>query len=138
MSTGTNPRRLPHGVLTWVYRGDDTPYSGEITTAVFLLSQDGRSVDRIKLECNWADSEVYSVDLSNAGGNQFHGTYLKAELPSKEAIHKGAVTCGLFDSHSEGALLLGGSSWDDSDGYEYDWQAKLNLIERLPCAEWNA
>ena len=61
MTTGNNPLSTPAGDLTWIYRGDETSYTGVITKAVFLLSQDSRSVQRIRLECRWAKDAVNMI-----------------------------------------------------------------------------
>lgn len=125
------------GVVTLVGHPRGAVYPCPIKEARFLLSPDGRSVDRIKLECEWEHSEVYSISLDRGEGNQFNGEFQRVEKGSMRPVSEGRISCSLFDSASASALLLGTSVWTDSGDYEFDWKADLKQIQRLPYEEWN-
>lgn len=120
--------------ITWRSQHSGKSQTVEIGKAVFLLNKDGRGVDRINLRCDYGARHRYEVALRNDGSNHLRGQFEKFEQPSKSPIRTGTLSCDFFDS--DPALLKGTSHWIDDDDYEWDWEANLETIERVPFEEW--
>jgi hypothetical protein len=126
----------PVGSITWKDKGGENTLTGDITRAVFLLSEDGQAVNRITMECE-AVTCAYSISLTNSANHIFHGDYKKFEIESRKPVANGLISCKLLNATETHCLMLGMSSWFDY-GWEYDWMVKLETVERVPYSEWNS
>jgi hypothetical protein len=125
----------PVGTLTWACKDEEYTYTGKVTRAVLLISEDGQTVDRITMECE-TDNYAYSIRLNNSGNNVFHGDYEKKELGSRQTDRKQAVSCTLLNATEDHCMLFGKSPWIDYGEAEYDWMAKLEAVDRVPYPDW--
>jgi hypothetical protein len=125
----------PLGTITWKGRNTNNCYKGDVTRAVFLLSEDGTAVARITMACDYL-SYAYGVSLDHYGGNAFRGQYQKFEQESKRLVRQGPVSCKVLNAIQGQPMLLGDSAWVDEGEWECDWMGQLETVERVPFNTW--
>lgn len=136
MTTDADREPDSNGTVTWISKNTGQATTSEIWRAALLLSEDGKDVDGVTIECLWGPYR-YDIRLIRPEEGLPSGTFRKADAGSREQLLEGKITACLVRGSGGGALLLGGSPWVDRDGYEFAWKAEIRVAQQIPYSEWN-